>query len=381
MDAYITKLDGAVAVDDTILTTGCPTTAGSRMLENFTSLFEATAVTKMKAAGYTLAGKTAVGEFGLDTLGETCFFDAPLGAAAKIVSEGEVMAALNVDLNGAPRRAAALYGVTFIKPTYGTVSRVGVVPCACSGEQIGVTAKSAKEAASLLAAIAGHDPGDGTSFSAGKYEYALDIPLAGKRVGIIRELMTGENTGKVETMAAKLRALGAEVTDISLPEVSLAKTAWQVLLAAETCNNLSRYDGVKFGYRTEEYKNIEELYVGSRSESMGLLAKAVILYGSDVLSKGRYDDCYDRALRARRRVREALAGAFGEADILLSPACLKAAYTKEELKPLLSVYEESVYTAFASVTGVPAVISGGVQMVSDTLNDALLLSAAAQTEV
>ncbi|MBR5381709.1 MAG: hypothetical protein IK136_03715, partial [Oscillospiraceae bacterium] len=201
MDAYITKLNGTVAVDDTILTTGCPTTAGSRMLENFTSLFEATAVTRLKAAGYALAGKTAVGEFGLDVLGETCFFDAPLGAAAKLVSEGEIQAALNVDLNGAPRRAAAVYGVTFVKPTYGTVSRMGVVPCACSGEQIGVTARNAGEAAAVLAAIAGHDDGDGTSLPAEKYEYALDIPLAGKRVGVIKELMTGENADRVGAMA------------------------------------------------------------------------------------------------------------------------------------------------------------------------------------
>ena len=381
MKEYITELNGNVAVDDTILTVETPTTAGSRTLENFTSLFEATAVTKMKAAGYTLAGKTAVGEFGLDVLGETCYFDAPLAAAASLVKNGAVKYALNVDLNGAPRRAAAIMGVTFIKPTYGTVSRMGIIPCACSGEQIGVTAKTAADAAELLSAIAGHDDGDGTSLPAEKYDYDLTIPMAGKRVGIIKELMTGENTDKVQALAEKLKSLGAEVKEVSLPEVTLAKTAWQVLLAAETCNNLSRYDGVKFGYRTNNYKNIGELYTNSRTEGLGLLSKAVILYGSDVLSKGRYDDCYDRALRARRAVREALTALFAEVDMLLSPACFKASYEKEELKPLLSVYNESLFTAFSSITGTPAIITGGVQIAGDTLSDALLLSAAAETEV
>ena len=381
MDSYITKLGGSVAVDDTILTVGCPTTAGSKMLENFTSLFEAEVISRMKAAGYDVSGKAAVGEFGLDVLGETCFKDAPLGASAKLVAEGEAEAALCVDLNGAPRRAAAVHGVTFVKPTYGTVSRYGVIPCACSGEQIGVTAKTAAGCAKLLSAIAGHDEKDGTSLPAEKYEYDLTSPVTGLRVGVIGELMTSEWAQDVRDYAEKLASLGASASEISLPEVKTAQAAWQVLLAAETCNNLSRYDGVKFGYRTPNYKNIDELYTNSRTEAFGLLTKATILYGSDVLSKGRYDECYDRALRARRVVREALDAKFAEFDILLAPACSKKAYDKAALQSLTAVYDESIYTAAASISGIPAVVTGGVQLLADTLKDALLLSAAAQTEV
>ena len=181
--------NGNIAVDDTILLKGVPATAGSRMLENFVPLFSAEVVERMEKAGYTVSGKTNVGEFGLDLLGETSYFGAEtvdgklVGAAAELVRKGEVKAALNVDLNGAPRRAAAVSEVVFVKPTYATVSRYGVIAAACSGEQIGVTAADAKTAAEVLSVIAGHDDKDGTSLPKEKYEYTCDLDVKGSLIG------------------------------------------------------------------------------------------------------------------------------------------------------------------------------------------------------
>ncbi|MGE5614791.1 MAG: amidase family protein [Bacillota bacterium] len=385
------KAEMTVAVDDTILVKGMPSTAGSKMLYNFEPLFDAEVVTRLYAAGYKVAGKTNVGEFGLDLLGETSYFgacentDGTLsGAAAALVAGGNVEYALNVDLNGYPRRAAALQNVTFIKPTYGTVSRYGIIPCACSAEQVGVTASCAGKAARLLAVIAGHDDKDGTSLPAEKYDYAIGNTVEGMRFGIPSEYLAKaepEAVAKMTAFAEAMKAGGAVAEEFSFPELALAQPAWQILLAAETCNNLSRYDGVKFGYRTKNYKNIEELYTRSRTESFGLLTKFTVLYGSDVLSKGRYDACYDKALRIRRVLRGRLDEIFAGYDCILAPACSKTAYTLADTgKGLDVVYNESFFTALASITGIPAVVSGGIQIMGNNFKENKLLTAASVYE-
>jgi len=375
---YITEINknGNIAVDDNILVKDIPATAGSKMLESFVPLFSATAVEKLTAAGYTLSGKTAIGEFGLDLYGETSVND--ICAAASLVKEGAVKAALNVDLNGAPRRAAAIEGVTFIKPTYGTVSRYGIIACACSGEQIGVTAKDAATAAEVLSVIAGYDEKDGTSLKDVKdIDYNCDAPAKGMKIALVKELYNENLDAEVRAY----KAAGAEVEEISLPEVFAAQTAWQILYSAETTNNLSRFDGVKYGHRTEKYKNIDELYVGSRTEAFGFLTKATILYGSDVLSKGRYEECYDKALKVRRKVVEKLTELFGRYDALLMPAYSKAEF---EGYPIAEAFEkvcgESRYTAAASITGMPAVVAKGVQLVGDYFCDGKLLALAKALE-
>ncbi len=384
MAKYITEIDkkGNVAVDDTILVKDYPATAGSKMLETFVPLFSATAVEKLTAAGYTLSGKTAVGEFGLDLYGETSTND--ICAAALLVAEDEVKAALNVDLNGAPRRAAAIKGVTFVKPTYGTVSRYGIIACACSGEQIGVTAKNADTAAEILSVIAGHDERDGTSLKDAAIDYNTETPVKGMKLALIKELYEaadGAVKAKIDSVAAAYRAKGADVEEISLPEVFAAQTAWQILYSAETTNNLSRFDGVKYGHRAEKYKNIDELYVNSRTEAFGFLTKATILYGSDVLSKGRYEGCYDKALKVRRKVAEALTSLFAKYDALLTPAYSKADFEGYPIEEAFEkVFAESLYTAAASITGMPAVVSAGVQLVGDYFCDGKLLSLAKALE-
>ena len=384
MKYYINEIKkGNIAVDDTLLISGTPATAGSKMLENFTPLFTADVVERAEKAGYTVSGKANVGEFGLDLLGETSYFgdvteDGTLrGAAAELVRKGEITAAINVDINGAPRRAAAVSGVAFVKPTYGTVSRYGVISAVASGETVGVTAKSVKTAAELLSAIAGHDDKDGTSLPEVKYEYKTDLDVKGMKVAVVKELADAETLDFAETLKAK----GAEVEEISLDFVGVAQTAWQILMAAETTNNLSRFDGVKYGYRTAEYKNIDELYVKSRTEAFGFLTKATILYGSDVLAKGKYEACYDKSLRLRRAVVEKMTELFTKYD-----AVLTAVISDKNLKPydakdaFKKVYDESRYTAIPSVTGLPAVVSGGVQIIGDYFAESKIMSLAAVKE-
>jgi len=389
---YINEIskDGVIAVDDTILVKGTPATAGSKMLENFTPLFSAEAVERLEKAGYGISGKTNVGEFGLDLLGETSYFgevkdgENLAGAAAELVKKGEVKAALSVDLNGSPRRAAAVSGVDFIKPTYGTVSRYGIISCAASGEQVGVTAKNAEDVKEILSVIAGHDSKDGTSLPEDKYEYSVDENVSGMKIALVKELYdsaSDEVKAKIDAYAENLKKQGAVVETVSLDVVSEAQTAWCILMSAETCNNISRFDGVKYGYRTPEYKNIDELYVKSRTEAFCFLTKATLIYGSDVLSKGKYEACYDKSLRIRRVVMDKVKEVLSSYDALLTPASSKMDYKSYEvLESFDKVFEESVFTAVASITGLPAMVTKGVQLVSDSFKESVLLSIAHSVE-
>lgn len=390
---YINEINAAakIAVEDTILVKDVPATAGSKMLENFKPLFSAEAVVRLENAGYGISGKTNVGEFGLDLLGETSYFEPAtengnlVGAAASLVASGKVKAALNVDLNGAPRRAAAISGVDFIKPTYGTVSRYGIIACACSGEQIGVTAANADDVKEILSVIAGHDSKDGTSLPAEKYEYSTSEDVSAMKICIAKELYdaaSAEVKANVDAYAESLKKLGATVETVSLDVAEQAKTAWQILMAAETTNNLSRFDGVKYGYRTSEYKNIDELYVKSRSEAMGFLTKATIIYGSDVLAKAKYEKCYDKSLRIRRIVCDKAREVLAKYDAILAPACSQTSYKPyDALEAFAKVYDESIFTAIPSITGMPAMVTKGVQLISDSYKESVLLSIAKSVEV
>ncbi len=378
---------GNIAVDDTILVKDVPATAGSRILEGFTPLFSAEVVERLQNKGYEMAGKTHVGEFGLDLVGEFSYY-APAegslkGAAATAVANGTVKAALGVDMNGATRRAAALSGVDFLKPTYGTVSRYGVISCAASGEQVGVYGGNAADVAEIMTAIAGHDEKDGTSLKAETYDYTL-ADVKGKKVGIVKSLLEkadDQTKAKVAAYAESLKAQGVVVEEIDCDLFALANTAWQILMCAETCNNVSRYDGVKYGYRAETYKNIDELYVNTRTEGFNFLTKAVILYGSDVLSKTRYKDCYDKSLRVRRVVAQGMAKLFETYDALLTPACGACEFEQYEIKDAFAkVMEQSEFTAVANLIGTPAMVSGGVQLLGKHFDDATLLSLANAVE-
>ena len=380
--------NGTVAVDDTLLVKGAEAKAGSRMLEGFKPLFSAEAVTRLEKAGYTMHSKTHVGEFGLDLVGEfsnDCKQTGALrGAAASLVADGTVKAALAVDVNGAPRRAAMLEGVSFLKPTYGTVSRYGVISTAASGEQVGVYAKTADGIAEVMRVIAGHDGKDGTSLPAERYEYVTDAPVSGKRVAVVKELLDKADDAvkaNVNAYADALRAKGVTVEEIRVSLTDAAAVAWQILMTAETCNNVSRYDGVKFGHRAENYKTIDELYVNSRTEGFNFLTKAVILYGSDVLSKTRYKACYDKSLRVRRVAAEAMNALFAQYDAVLTPVASVTGFEAFDIHEAFDkVFKESVFTAIPNLVGIPALVSGGVQLMGKAFDESVLLSLAAAVE-
>lgn len=389
---YISKNESAsgmkVALDDMILTKDMPTTAGSKMLDGYKSLFEAEAAVRLKEAGFEIAGKTNVGEMAIDLLGETSFFGEVTddngtlsNASAEAVKDGAA-AAIVLDVNGCPRRAAALSNLVFVKPTYGTVSRYGTIPAACSGETVGVMAKTAEEVKTVLTAIAGHDDKDGTSLPEEKCaklrknaEYA---PV--KKIALAKSMLSGvsdETAAKIEAFKALCAKNGIEVAEIDGSELAAAKPAWNILMSAEVCNNVSRYDGVKYGHRSSDYKNIDELYTNSRTEAFGYLLKATILYGSDALSTENYMKVYDKALRVRRVVCEYTAKVLSEYDAILLPACSKTEYTADEAKANKYIaYDESLYTAPASVTGLPAAVINGVQLIGRAFSENSLLELA-----
>lgn len=390
MKYYVTKIcdNGIIAVDDTILVKDVESTAGSHILEGFKPLFSAEAVVRLEDKGYTISGKTHVGEFGLDLVGEFSYY-APkeeklTGAAATLVAQCDVKAALGVDMNGATRRSAALANIDFLKPTYGTVSRYGVISCAASGEQVGVYAQNADGIKEIMSIIAGHDDKDGTSLPTQAYDYSTNKEVIGKKVCIIKELFEkadNETKARVNIFADGLRANDVTVEEISCDLFEIANTAWQILMSAETCNNVSRYDGVKFGHRSKQYRNIDELYVNTRTEGFNFLTKAIILYGSDVLSKNRYKDCYDKSLKVRRVVAEGIEKLLQNYDAILTPVCSKTAYEKYDIHEAFGkVFDESVFTAVPNLIGTPALVSNGVQLIGKHFDESVLLSLAHSVE-
>ena len=384
MKHYNVKLGGGnIAVDDTILVKDIEALAGSKILEGFKPLFSAEAVTRLEEKGYKISGKTHVGEFGLDLLGEFSHYaekeSSLKGAAAELVANGEVKAALGVDMNGFTRRAAAISNVSFLKPTYGTVSRYGVISCAASGEQVGVYAPDAAGIKEIMEIISGHDEKDGTSLRNDSYNYEI-LNVSGKKVAVIKELLEkvdNETQAKINSYIEKLRRENVEIEEVSFDVFDIANCAWQILMTAETCNNVSRYDGVKFGHRAKDYKNIDELYVNSRTEGFNFLTKAVILYGSDVLSKGRYEDCYNKSLKIRRVIKEKFENLMETYDAILTPVCSKTAYSSYDICDAFSkVFEESVFTSLANLIGIPALSTNGVQLMGKHFSESILLSLA-----
>lgn len=374
--------DKAVVLDDMILTKDMPTTAGSKMLENFVSLFEAEVVTRIKNAGYEIAGKAGVGEFAIDLLGETSAFGAVeengviKNPAAEIVKSGDALAAVCLDVNGSVRRGAAQSGLVSIKPTYGTVSRYGTIPVACSGETVSVIAKDTKNCRELLSVMAGHDDKDGTSHPENVCESVKKSEKKVTKVAVITSLLNEAKDDvktKTEAFVSTLKNNGIEVAEVEESVLKAARVAWNILMSAELCNNVSRYDGVKYGYRTNNFTNLDELYTNSRTEAFGELLKTTILFGSETLSTENYMKQYDKAMRVRRVISETFDKLFSEYDAVIMPACSEYEY-KDVSK--YGAFYENLYTAPASVTGLPAVVCNGVQIVGKAFSDSMLLDIA-----
>ena len=390
MSIYMTKqeaaADKAVVFDDMFLTVDMPTTAGSKMLEGYKSLFEAEVLTRLKAAGYAVAGKTKVGEFGADLLGETCYFGAEYEnetlqyPAALAVNSGDAKAAVVLDVNGAPRRGAAQAGLVALKPTYGRVSRFGTIPVACSGETVSVIAKNAADCREVFAAMAGHDSKDGTALPEAMVEAGKAAVTKKNKVVVVTSMLKDADEavqGKIAAVTDEFTKNGMEVVTVDADTIAYAGAAWNILMSAELCNNVSRYDGVKYGYRTKNYTNIDELYTNSRTEAFGDFLKSAILFGSETLSTENYKKVYDKALRVRRVISETMNALLADCDALVMPAASKMAYGKvmvENDKYL--PYKENFFTAPASITGLPVVVAGGVQLVGKAFSEDVLLDLA-----
>lgn len=377
-----------VVLDDMILTKDMPTSAGSKMLDGYMSLFDAEIIERLQSTGIGVCGKANVGEFAIDLLGETSYYGACeadgklVNASAEIVKNGEADAALVFDVNGYPRRAAAQSGLVYVKPTYGTVSRYGTVPVACSGESVGIMAKTADGCSKILDAIAGYDAKDGTSHSdelCAKIKNGADFEKITK-IAIIDAMtkdVDGDTVKCIEDFKALSQKNGISVSVINEEKLVFARVAWNILMSAELCNNVSRYDGIKYGHRSEEYTTIGELYTNSRTEAFGDLLKTAILYGSDALSTENYMKVYDKALRIRRVMVEYFEELFKEYDAVMLPCASKMSYTADDVKVNKYIsFEENVYTAPASITGLPAVVVNGVQLIGKAFSENSLLDIA-----
>ena len=390
MSIYMTKqeaaADKAVVFDDMFLTVDMPTTAGSKMLEGYKSLFEAEVLTRLKAAGYAVAGKTKVGEFGADLLGETCYFGAEYEnetlqyPAALAVNSGDAKAAVVLDVNGAPRRGAAQAGLVALKPTYGRVSRFGTIPVACSGETVSVIAKNAADCREVFAVMAGHDSKDGTALPEAMVEAGKAAVTKKNKVVVVTSMLKDADEavqGKIAAVTDEFTKNGMEVVTVDADTVAYAGAAGNILMSAELCNNVSRYDGVKYGYRTKNYTNIDELYTNSRTEAFGDFLKSAILFGSETLSTENYKKVYDKALRVRRVISETMNALLADCDALVMPAASKMAYGKAMVEnDKYLPYKENFFTAPASITGLPVEVAGGVQLVGKAFSEDVLLDLA-----
>ncbi len=389
MTLYTVKTEstakGRVVLDDMLLTKDMPTAAGSRMLAGYQSLFDAEVLTRLLSAGFAIGGKVAVGEFGLDLLGETAADGAlvkdgvPVYPAAALLKEDyDVLGVVGVDANGAPRRAAAIGGLCALKPTYGIISRFGAIPAAASTDTISLMARTPADCLRLLQAVAGHDDKDGTSHKETRCRAAAEKAAPITSVGVPAALFEGcapEVKAAMEAEVAALKAAGITVKTVEEKTLSHAHEAFNILFSAELCNNVSRYDGVKYGYRTDAFSSIDELYTKSRTEAFGELLKYVILFGSETLSTENYSPIYDKALRVRRLVAEELSALLSEVGALLLPVTPRFTYRAEELmKDVTLPFEENRFTAIPSLVGFPSVTAGGCALVGAPFSDSALLA-------
>jgi aspartyl-tRNA(Asn)/glutamyl-tRNA(Gln) amidotransferase subunit A len=343
------------------------------MLDNFVAPYNATSVEQFNAAGAVMLGKTNMDEFAMGSSNENSYYGpvknpwdttkipgGSSGGSAAAVAARLVAGATGTDTGGSIRQPAALCGITGLKPTYGLVSRYGMIAFASSLDQGGPLAQSAEDAALLLSAMAGYDPKDSTSINqpVPDYTQSLNASIAGLKIGLPEEYF-GEGLDPViaravEDMIKVLEKLGAKTYAISLPHTDLAASAYYVLAPAECSSNLARYDGVRFGYRCQNPVNLEDLYKRSRSEGFGKEVKRRILIGTYVLSSGYYDAYYRRAQIVRRLIRDDFVNAFKTVDVILTPATPTPAFPiGEKMTDPVAMYLSDVYTIAVNLAGIP----------------------------
>ena len=397
-----------MAHKDVFCTEGVLTTCGSKMLANFTSPYDAHVVSLLKAAGAVMVGKTNMDEFAMGSSNENSHFGptrnpwntdtvpgGSSGGSAAAVAARLVPIATGTDTGGSIRQPASLCGITGIKPTYGTVSRYGMIAYASSLDQGGAFGYSAEDCALLLSAMAGHDPRDSTSLEreAEDYSAALDTPLAGLRVGLPKEFfaegMSDDVRAAVDAAIAEYRRLGATTVEVSLPNARLAIPAYYVIAPAEASSNLSRFDGVRFGHRAAEYTDLMDMYCKSRAQGFGAEVKRRILMGTYVLSHGYYDAYYIKAQKLRRLIANDFQAAFAQCDLIAGPVSPTVAFgIGEKSDDPVQMYLSDIYTIAVNLAGLPALshpagfgaggLPVGLQLIGNYFGEARLLGAAHQ---
>ncbi|RAH39065.1 Asp-tRNA(Asn)/Glu-tRNA(Gln) amidotransferase subunit GatA [Halomonas sp. SL1] len=363
-----------LALKDIFCTRGVKTSCGSKMLDNFDAPYDATVVEKLAAAGTLSLGKTNMDEFAMGSSNENSFYGAvknpwdlgavpggSSGGSAAAVAAGLVPAALGTDTGGSIRQPAAFCGITGLKPTYGRVSRYGMIAYASSLDQAGPMARTAEDCAHLLGAIAGHDLRDSTSVARGVPDYTegLDAPLSGLKIGLPKEYfgdgLSAEVESAVREAIAVYESLGATVREVSLPHTHYAIPAYYVIAPAEASSNLSRFDGVRFGHRCENPTDLIDLYKRSRGEGFGEEVKRRILIGTHTLSEGFFDAYYKQAQKVRRLIRQDFLDAFEEVDVLMGPASPTPAFDLGVNKDPVSMYLQDIYTIAVNLAGIPGI--------------------------
>ena len=397
-----------VALKDNMCTRGIPTTCSSKILDGWRPPYDATVVTKLHEAGAIVVGKTNLDEFAMGSSTENSAFGATRnphdtsrvpggssGGSAAAVAAGFAAASLGSDTGGSIRQPAALCGVVGVKPTYGAVSRYGLVAFASSLDQIGPFTHDVADAALVLEAISGHDQMDSTSIRQGPLDISrqLDMGVAGLRVGRIIDLPEGASpdvAARLDEAFDALRAAGAEIVDVEVPAFSYGLTAYYLIAPAEASSNLARYDGVRFGHRVEA-PDTNAMYMATRTDGFGAEVKRRIMLGTYALSAGYYDAYYGRALKVRRRIAADFAAAYERADVLLTPASPTVAFhLGDKTSDPMSMYLCDTYTIPSNLTGDPAMsvpfgtgddgLPVGVQVLTPALEESRMFRTAAELE-
>jgi aspartyl-tRNA(Asn)/glutamyl-tRNA(Gln) amidotransferase subunit A len=389
---------------DIFCTDGVRTSCGSRMLDNFVAPYDATVVRRLKAAGAVMLGKANMDEFAMGSSNETSYYGpvrnpwdtakvpgGSSGGSAAAAAARLAPYATGTDTGGSIRQPAALTGLTGIKPTYGRVSRYGMVAFASSLDQAGVLCRSAADAAEVLKVMAGYDPKDSTSVDVTVPDYPalLDTPLKGLKIGLLREFFDGlesRNAALIQDALKLLTSLGAETVEVSLPHLPLSVPTYYVVAPAECSSNLSRFDGVRFGYRCTEPKDLTDLYERSRGEGFGAEVKRRIMTGTYVLSAGYFDAYYLKAQKVRRLITDDFRAAFQKVDLVAGPTTPTPAFAiGAKIDDPVTMYLNDIYTIGANLAGLPGLstpcgfIDGlpmGLQLVGPHFSEAKLLSAA-----
>ena len=395
-----------IAIKDAILTNSVRTTCASRILEHFIPPYDATVTGKLREAGATILGKTNMDEFAMGSSNENSAFGpvknpwAPSrvaggssGGSAAAVAAGLTPGALGTDTGGSVRQPAAFCGIAGLKPTYGRVSRQGVVAFASSLDQVGTFCRSVSDLAVLTQTICGHDPLDSTSVPqpVPDFQAVLGHEVRGLRIGVPQEYFSGEIQPEVAQAVTAaittLASLGAEQVPLSLPHTEAAVATYYIIAPAEASSNLSRFDGVKFGYRAPNPANLNDLYCRSRAEGFGTEVKRRILVGTYVLSKGYYDEYYRRAQKVRRLLTQDFERAFRQCDVIACPVSPTTAFPiGAKIEDPMAMYLSDIFTLPASLAGLPSIsipcgfdgdgLPIGIQLIAKPWDEAALFKTA-----